>query len=246
MAILLADGYKFEPKPYTLFYAAKDKLNVAVYEKGPKVVLQGKGTQDFVTFRLEPEVLGEAKLGYEEVHNPEMFAPHFGIDESGKGDFFGPLVIAGCYTDRGNPRKKLMEAGIQDSKRIGSDKRIRELAAIIKRTQGAVTASSPSAPSALQPALRQVLQPQPVCSPGATRGVIENLLEEIRGDCPRALSDQFGNPALIKRALPGKKADSFSSTSAPKRKATSPWRRHPFWRARLLSIGCTRRARRCR
>jgi ribonuclease HIII len=30
--------------------------------------------------------------------------------------------------------------------------------------------------------------------------VIENLLE-IRGDCPRALSDQFANPALIKRAL---------------------------------------------
>src|SRR5882762_2196786 len=98
-ALLTEDGYRFEPKPYTLYYASKDKLNVAVYEKGPKVVLQGKGTQDFVTFRLEPEVLGEARLGYEEVNSPEMFAPHFGVDESGKGDFFGPLVIAGCYTD---------------------------------------------------------------------------------------------------------------------------------------------------
>ncbi len=120
--ILQEENYKFEPKPYTLYYASRDKLNVAVYEKGPKVVLQGKGTQEFVQFRLEPEILGEAKLGYEEVHNPEMFSPHFGIDESGKGDFFGPLVIAGVYVDRGIARK-LMEAGIQDSKKIGSDKK---------------------------------------------------------------------------------------------------------------------------
>src|SRR5271155_1078845 len=71
--ILQSEDYKFEPKPYTLYYASKEKLNVAVYEKGPKVVLQGKGTQEFVTFRLEPEVLGEARLGYEEVTHPEMF-----------------------------------------------------------------------------------------------------------------------------------------------------------------------------
>src|SRR5260221_6549950 len=135
-ALLEADGYRFEPKPYTLYYASKDKLTVAVYEKGPKVVLQGKGTQDFVTFRLEPEVLGEAKLGYEEVHNPEMFAPHFGVDESGKGDFFGPLVIAGVYTDQAIARA-FMQAGIQDSKRIGSDQRIRDFAEMIRHTRGA-------------------------------------------------------------------------------------------------------------
>src|SRR5580698_9856843 len=135
--ILQAEDYKFEPKPYTLYYASKDKLNVAVYEKGPKIVLQGKGTEDFVRFRLEPEILGEAKLGYEEVLAPEMYEPHFGIDESGKGDFFGPLVIAGVYVDRGIARI-FKDAGIQDSKKIGSDKRIRDLAKIIKTTQGAV------------------------------------------------------------------------------------------------------------
>ena len=85
-------------------------------------------------FQLEPKILGEAKLGYEEVHSPEMFAPHFGIDESGKGDFFGPLVIAGVYVDRGIARK-FMEAGIQDSKRIGSDARIRALAQTIRQVQ---------------------------------------------------------------------------------------------------------------
>src|SRR3979411_722159 len=76
---------------------------------------------------------GEAKGGYEEVHSPEIFEPHFGVDESGKGDFFGPLVIAGVYVDRGIARR-LIDAGVQDSKRIGSDARIRALADEIRKT----------------------------------------------------------------------------------------------------------------
>ena len=51
--------------------------------------MQGKGVEEFVQFELGAEILGEAKLGYEEVHAPEMFEPHFGVDESGKGDFLG-------------------------------------------------------------------------------------------------------------------------------------------------------------
>src|SRR5437763_2121181 len=117
-------GFEFSPKQYTLFFAQKNKLSVAVYEKGPKVLIQGKGVEEFVQFELEPKILGEAKLGYEEVHSPEMLEPHFGVDESGKGDFFGPLVVAGVYVDRGIARK-LVEAGVQDSKRISSDARIR-------------------------------------------------------------------------------------------------------------------------
>ena len=94
-ALLEESGFEFAPKEWTIFFAQKNKLSVAVYEKGPKVLVQGRGFEEFVQFELEPKVLGEAKLGYEEVHSPEMFEPHFGVDESGKGDFFGPLVISG-------------------------------------------------------------------------------------------------------------------------------------------------------
>ena len=125
-------GFTFSPKPYTIFFAQKEKLSVAVYEKGPKVLLQGRGVEDFVKFTLEPEILGEARLGYEEVHSPEMFQPHFGVDESGKGDFFGPLVIAGVFVDRPSARQ-LLDLGVQDSKRIGSDRRIHALAKEIRR-----------------------------------------------------------------------------------------------------------------
>src|SRR5499426_4714598 len=115
-------GFKFAPKEWTIFFAQKNKLSVAVYEKGPKVLVQGKGVEEFVQFELEPKILGEAKLGYEEVHAPEMFQPHFGVDESGKGDFFGPLVIAGVYVEREIARH-LLGLGVTDSKRIGSDRR---------------------------------------------------------------------------------------------------------------------------
>ena len=133
--VLEERGYEFESKPYTLFAAKKGKLNVSVYAKGPKVLVQGKETEDFIRFILEPEVLGEARLGYEEELDPEMFAPHFGIDESGKGDYFGPLVIAGVYTDTPIARA-LKAAGVMDSKRIASGKRIRDLATKIREVPG--------------------------------------------------------------------------------------------------------------
>src|ERR1700757_4031851 len=132
-ALLEESGFEFAPKDWTIFFAQKNKLSVAVYEKGPKVLVQGKNVEEFVQFELEPKILGEAKLGYEEVHSPEMFQPHFGVDESGKGDFFGPLVIAGAYVAQGIARK-FLDAGVVDSKRIGSDPRIRALADMIRKS----------------------------------------------------------------------------------------------------------------
>ena len=191
-------GFDFVEKPYTIYAAQKGKLNLAVYEKGPKVLIQGKETEDFVRFTLEPEILGAAKLGYEEVLTPERFEPHFGIDESGKGDFFGPLVIAGVYVDK-HVARALIDAGVQDSKRITSDAKIRALAQFIKTLPGAahnVVAIGPERYNALQQKMRNVNN---LLGWGHAR-VIENLLAQ-RPDCPRSLSDQFANPAIIKRNL---------------------------------------------
>jgi ribonuclease HIII len=196
--ILEDRGWKFEVRPYTLYFAQKEKLTVAVYEKGPKVVVQGRGTEEFVQFTLEPEVLGEAKLGYEEVLNSEMFSPHFGIDESGKGDFFGPLVIAGAYVDAEIART-LRAGGIQDSKRITSDARIRDLAKLIRETPGVSGNVISIGPEKYNQLYAKFGNLNRLLAWGHAR-VIENLLEQ-RPDCPRALSDQFANPSLIKRAL---------------------------------------------
>jgi ribonuclease HIII len=191
-------GFKFSSKPYTIFFAQKDKLSVAVYEKGPKVLIQGRGVEEFVQFELEPKILGEARLGYEEVHSPDMFEPHFGIDESGKGDFFGPLVISGVYVDRGIARQ-LLDAGVQDSKRIGSDARIRALAEIIQQAAVGLTDTVLIGPAKYNELYRKFGNLNGLLGWGHAR-VIENLLEK-KPDCPRSLSDQFADAAVIERSL---------------------------------------------
>src|SRR5258708_18477662 len=76
-ALLLEQNFEFNERPYMIFFAQKGKLTIAVFEKGPKVVIQGKETEDFVRFQFEPFVTGEARLGYQEVLHPQLFDPHF-------------------------------------------------------------------------------------------------------------------------------------------------------------------------
>src|SRR2546423_1590103 len=197
-ALLEEFGFEFAPKPYTIFFAQKNKLSVAVYEKGPKILIQGKGVEEFVQFELEPKILGEAKLGYEEVHTPEMFEPHFGIDESGKGDFFGPLVIAGVYADRGIARK-LIDAGAQDSKRITSDAKIRTLADAIRKTTMGLFDVVLIGPAKYNELYEKFGNLNKLLAWGHAR-VIENLLGK-KPDCPRSLSDQFADAKLIEQSL---------------------------------------------
>ena len=191
-------GFEFSSKQYTLFFAQKNKLSVAVYEKGPKALIQGKGVEEFVQFELEPRILGEAKIGYEEVHSPEMFEPHFGVDESGKGDFFGPLVIAGVYVDRGIARN-LIDAGVQDSKRISSDSRIRALADAIRKNSMGLIEVVLIGPAKYNELYEKFGNLNKLLAWGHAR-VIENLLAK-KPECPRSLSDQFADARLIEQSL---------------------------------------------
>lgn len=197
-AVLERQGFEFITKEHTIFAAKKDKLNVSVYSKGPKVLIQGKGTEDFIHFTLEPEVTGEVKLGYEEISDPEHFAPHFGIDESGKGDFFGPLCIAGVFTDAAITRH-LIQRGVMDSKRVTTPAAIRKLAAIIKDTPGIaydVIALRPEKYNELYATFKNLNR---MLAWGHAT-VIEELARK-KPACPRALSDQFARADVLQTAL---------------------------------------------
>lgn len=196
--ILQDRGWKFEEKEYTIFAARKDKVTVAVYQKGPKILVQGTGTEQFVEFILEPEVIGVAELGYDEVHHPEMYEPHIGVDESGKGDFYGPLVIAGVYVNADSARQ-LKQAGVQDSKAISSDKRIRDLSEAIRQTPGAIHEVISIGPDRYNEVYQKAGNLNRLLAWGHAR-VIENLLER-QPDCPRALSDQFAHESVLQKAL---------------------------------------------
>jgi ribonuclease HIII len=115
------------------FKAEQLKVNVTGYESG-KVVIAGKGTEDFVRDTLEPEITQAAKLGYDEVLHPEWFESHAGLDESGKGDFFGPVIAATVIADKG-AIEDWIKAGVKDSKKI-AEPQIIKLDHLIRDTRG--------------------------------------------------------------------------------------------------------------
>lgn len=135
--ILVERGWTPFEVAYTHFAFKADhlKVNVSAYTSG-KVVVAGKGTEDFVRDVIEPEVTGAAKLGYDEVLHPEWFEAHAGLDESGKGDFFGPVIAATVIADRA-AIDAWIKAGVKDSKKI-AETQIMKLDALIRDTRGAV------------------------------------------------------------------------------------------------------------
>ena len=201
-AALRARNWKPREVPYARFAFESDKTNIVFYESG-KLVVQGKGTQEFVEFLLEPEILKAVKLGYETVLNPELLLPRLGVDESGKGDFFGPLSIAGVYVNESviNAWKDL---GIRDSKNISSDKKIAELADKIRKTPGCVVDSVVVGNEAYNRLYEKMKSVNTLLAWGHAR-VIENLMGKRYQMNPppvRAISDQFAaSETVIEKAL---------------------------------------------
>jgi ribonuclease HIII len=199
---LRANDFKFREVPYARFAAGKEKTQVVFYESG-KLVVQGKGAQEFVEFVLEPQILQEVKLGYEAVLNPELLAPRIGVDESGKGDFFGPLCIAGVYINE-SVIAAWKDKGIKDSKNIGSDKRIAELAKMIRATPGCVHSVVPIGNEAYNNLYVKMKSVNTLLAWGHAR-VIENLMGvsyQMNPPPVRAISDQFAHDkGVITKAL---------------------------------------------
>ena len=81
-AVLRSGNYKPCKVPHTRIAVEGTDCRINLYNSG-KLLIQGKGGSDFITFVLEPEVLKEAAFQQEEVDG----SPHMGVDERGKGTF---------------------------------------------------------------------------------------------------------------------------------------------------------------
>lgn len=197
VAVLGRDSYKKVQVPYTTIAVKGEDCTINLYTSG-KLLVQGAGTENFILFALEPEVLRRATLGYEEVVDPASTSPHMGIDESGKGDFFGPLVACAAYTDP-NIAAKMKEIGARDCKTM-SDKQVllvgSRLRAFLGPNRYKIVMIGPEAYNRLYARNRNV---NSVLSWAHARA-IENLLQTLPS-CPRAVADQFGSEHLIKNAL---------------------------------------------
>ena len=117
-----------------------------------------------------------------------------GIDESGKGDYFGPLVIAAVFVDA-TTQGELALMQVRDSKKI-SDGRILEMATDIKMIcPHSIIAIGPHKYNELYAKIRNLNR---LLAWGHAKA-LENILERVSS--ARAISDQFGDERLILNAL---------------------------------------------
>ena len=148
LLIMEGGNYRKRTVPYSLMSIEGDGFNCTLYAKEKhgrrKCCIQGGKAEDFVLFVLEPQVLGAATLGYENVLDPDRDKAHGGSDESGKGDYFGPLVVACCYVDE-TLATSLREMGVKDCKQM-SDKSVLAVGAKIRHLLG------PCSPGRMAPA----------------------------------------------------------------------------------------------
>ena len=120
-----------------------------------------------------------------------------GIDESGKGDYFGPLVIAGVYVTQ-EQEEQLRAVGVRDSKTV-SDKKAAVLAEQIRKLcPFTVVAIGPERYNSLHASFKNLNK---LLAWGHARA-IENLLEKVA--CTRVVADQFGDERFLKNALMAK------------------------------------------
>ncbi|NIO49546.1 MAG: ribonuclease HIII [Candidatus Aminicenantes bacterium] len=131
------------------------------------------------------------------MRQPKLFPPEkgrIGTDESGKGDYFGPLVVAGVFVPE-EQQNVLIELGIKDSKKI-SDNRVSELAALLRKGyKHSLVAIGPERYNELYTKLRNLNR----ILAWAHSRAIENILEEV--NCSVAVTDQFGDKSFVLNAL---------------------------------------------
>jgi ribonuclease HIII len=186
------------------------KLKLLVYfgKNGNKTVVQGnKDTQFYTDIN---NLLFEEKLSHAAEDFPEP-AHYIGTDESGKGDYFGPLVVAGVIVDSVTSLQ-LKKIGVKDSKLL-NESMIRKLAADIKKTAGDrfnIITITPGSYNKLHSQMKNVNR----ILGWSHAKVIENLL--VKEDVKEAISDKFGDEKLIVNSLQekGKKINLMQFTKA--------------------------------
>ena len=204
----------FSTPQYMIFQARLkydgENLTASFYQSG-KFVVQGKGIEDFCSKHLDIQISNAQSSDKKEPtgNSIEVAYPHIGIDESGKGDFFGPLVIAGVYLDEAGA-KKCAELGVCDSKKL-TDKNILALAPKIKAIGiFDVVAIGNKKYNELYSKFKNLNK---MLAWGHVT-VLENLLGKTV--CDLAISDKFADESVILSALKekGKKIKLIQKTKA--------------------------------
>ena len=193
--VLLRDGFTLSGVQNALWKATSSGVSVTCYAS-LKLLVQGKKTDDFVSRYLN-DISLQQKISVEngDKEFEHDFPSWIGTDESGKGDYFGPLVTAGVYVKK-EQVEFLASLNIKDSKKL-DDKLILQIAPKIKEnTIYSVVTITPEKYNSLYSNFKNLNR----LLAWAHSRAIENILEKVP-QCQNAISDKFGDESLIKNAL---------------------------------------------
>lgn len=188
-------GFEFTTPPHTVFSAKKPGLSCTLY-KSLKLTIQGKGMSSFLEFYLEPEILQSPAFTYaKELCLAQMDKrPRIGVDEAGKGDYFGPLCIAGVFANE-EDCSKLLVLGVKDSKKL-SDAQIYSIAPrVVSIVPNYIIRLRPKKYNELYRSFKNL---NSLLAWGHA-SVIERLAAHTGASL--AVIDKFGHESLVERAL---------------------------------------------
>jgi ribonuclease HIII len=196
---LAKNAFSFEERPHQYFLARKEGLVVNLYNNG-KIVIAGTDDNE----RTNVAAFLDTLQAEQHKKNNKEYAPiavsgiRIGTDEVGKGDYFGPLVIAGVLADEAQILK-MESLGIKDSKSL-SDTTVQNFAGQIKKIVGqkqfSIIVISPIKYNLLISKMKNLNR---LLGWGHARA-IENILIH-HNKCQTAISDQFGDQSFIENAL---------------------------------------------
>lgn len=106
-------GWRKEPmdNEYVVFRMENDNGSVAILYTSRKLVFQGNEVFDDIISKIQ---------GGSQVKEVGV-KPHIGVDEVGKGDYFGPLVVVACFVNE-ELAEKFRKIGVGDSKKFSDAK----------------------------------------------------------------------------------------------------------------------------
>jgi ribonuclease HIII len=120
---------------------------------------------------------------------------HIGVDESGKGDYFGYLVVAAVYVDE-KISDELKKLHVRDSKLLSDSSAMKTAASIRKICKYDVVLISPKKYNSIYSKFKSLNY---LLAWGHARA-IENLLGKIPS-AEYAISDKFGDEKYVKNAM---------------------------------------------
>jgi ribonuclease HIII len=191
---LIQQGFTLKVPAYTLFSAQKKDVSCTLYTSG-KLTVQGKGKSDFITYYLEPHILHTFPFSHPESLEQQVnYLARIGVDESGKGDFFGPLCIAGVYADELRI-KELLKIGVRDSKALNDKVALTMSAQIQSLCPHALVVISPHRYNQLYENFRNLNH---LLGWGHATAISDLV---TKTECKEVIIDQFANPSVVHNAL---------------------------------------------